>query len=372
MRRISNIMARRRMIILVSLGVVAVALLVASQFMSIKAPIQRRTDAPFGAYAGYIWFGGVSSAQGEWRVPVIPEGSKLGFGTTWIGAQASGSHGAFIQIGTAEQRGYSSDHVIENRYWAFWSDTTRNYHPRQLFLVKSKDRVKVAIKLYHADWWLTVTDTTSHKTMSLATREGSAPLNLAQWTQEDALASGGSRYPYPLLTNVRIQHLIVNGTKPRYAALYSTWMSVNGISLAPSPLRRDGFVLRPTDTSVAGRRYLDPGSGEGRAIRQFGYELERWSPTTPRHTMVSSASRLVQELRAETNALQNMSLPLHAKALATFCRHKLDAIIAQARLASRISQSAVNEWRVRVTQAADEARYADHLLRRSLGLPELP
>ncbi len=60
---------------------------------------RRITDSPFGAYAGYVWLGRVSSVQGSWTVPRIVDPSRSGLATTWIGAQTPGTRGAFIQIG---------------------------------------------------------------------------------------------------------------------------------------------------------------------------------------------------------------------------------------------------------------------------------
>jgi hypothetical protein len=335
-----------------------------------RAKHRRITDSPFGAYAGYVWLGRVSSVHGAWRVPAIIATSRPGLATTWIGGQSAGISGAFIQVGTAELRGYSPKHVIEDRYWAFWSDRARKFHPQQLFSVKPTDLLSATVSLTGGDWRLTISDATSRKTATLSTEEARVPLVVAQLTQEDALNSADARYTYPSLTPIEIGHLLVNSTVPKYASLYSTWMSINGTYLAPSPLRLDGFLLRPAMLTSAGKHYLALGIGESQAERRFGYELERWTASTSRSALQSATSRLVAVLHSESHALKEASLPPAVKGTATSLARKLDAIIAQAQLST--SPSTFYDWRARLTRDAYEARYIAHLLRRGLGLPELP
>jgi hypothetical protein len=366
-----NTPTRFRAIFFVLFGLLAaVAIFAAVQFLPRHAPSDHQTDAPFGAYAGYVWLGRVSSVQGEWRVPAIVATSRPGLATTWISAQGTGTRGAFIQVGTAELRGYSPKQAIEDRYWAFWSDKAHGYHPQKLFSVKPGDRLSAAVALSHRGWTPTISDATSHKTATLNTAEGRAPLNTAQWTQEDALTATGGRYTYPSLTAIRISHLLVNSAAPRYASLYSTWMSINGVYLAPSPLHTGGFQLQPATLTSTGKHYLLLGMGESRAVQQFGYELERWTTNTPRTTLKTATSRLVAALTDESHALRKSPLPSVIKGIATALARKLDAIIVQAQ--SPTSPSTFYDWRARLTRAAYEALYRAHLLRRGLGLPELP
>jgi hypothetical protein len=63
----------------------------------------QRSPSSFGKFAGYVWRGHVESVRASWSVPGIRVGST-GRAGTWIGAQAPGSPGAFIQIGTNEER----------------------------------------------------------------------------------------------------------------------------------------------------------------------------------------------------------------------------------------------------------------------------
>jgi hypothetical protein len=120
----------------------------------------------------------------------------------------------------------------------------------------------------------------------------------------------------------------------------------------------------------AGKRYLALSIGESQAEQRFGHELERWTATTPHSALESATSRLVAVLHNETHALKDASLPPAVKGTAASLARKLDAIIAQAQ--SRTSPNTFYDWRAQLTRDAYEARYIAHLLRRSLGLPELP
>jgi hypothetical protein len=364
---------RFRITFLAASGVlVAVVAILAVTFLPRHTPSEHQTDAPFGAYARYVWFGRVSSVQGAWRVPAIIATSRPGFATTWIGAQGAGTREAFVQVGAAELRGYSPKHLIEDQYWAFWSNKAHEYHPQSLFSVKPGDRLSAALARSRSGWTLTISDATSHKTATLNAGEGHAPLSSAQWTQEDALTSNGARYTYPSFTAIRIGHLLVNAVAPSYAHLYSTWMSISGAYQAPSPLRGDSFQLRPATLTSAGKHYLSLRIGESRAAQQFGYELERWTANTPHKTLETAASRLVAALSNEIHALRTASLPPIVKGISTSLARKLNAIVLQAQLSSRMSPSTFDYWRAQLTNEAFEALYTGHLLRRQLGLPELP
>jgi peptidase A4-like protein len=210
-----------------------------------RAKHRRTTDSPFGAYGGYVWRGRVSSVEGSWTVPRIVEPSRFGLATTWIGSQSRDARGRFIQIGSCELHGYSRAHVVENRYWAFWSDSMRNFHPQFLFRVRPGDAISASLAVAHGRSTLAIVDQTSGADVRFSTSgAANASFNEAQWTQEDASTATGEPFPYPSLTVVRFSGLAVNSAPPDYASLYSTWMSVNGVSLAPTPLVGDAFALK--------------------------------------------------------------------------------------------------------------------------------
>ncbi|MGH2832772.1 MAG: G1 family glutamic endopeptidase [Solirubrobacteraceae bacterium] len=350
---------------------VVVTLAFAVLSLSHHGHVSRQTDAPFGGYAGYVWYGHVLSVRGAWQVPAIIDTSRPGFATSWVGVQGTGSRAPFIQVGTAELRGYSPEHTIEDRYWAFWSDTAQNYHPQYLFEANPGDRLSATVALSGGSWTLTISDSTNHKTATRRTGEDHAPLNLAQWTQEDAVTSTGARYAYPSLTTVSFASLLVNATVPRYASLYSTWMSIDGRYLAPSPLHDGAFYLKPATLTRAGKYALSLVANSP-DDHQFGYELERWTATTPKKIIETSISRLTATLSAQARALRAASLPPSVKRTAVALVRQLATVIAQATPPSHISPNTLDTWRNRLTYAASEARYTEHLFRRSLRLPELP
>jgi Peptidase A4 family len=338
-----------------------------------RAKHRRITDSPFGAYAGYLWLGHVSSVEGSWTVPRIVDPSRSGLATTWIGAQASGARGAFIQIGASELHGYSRAHVAENRYWAFWSDTTRNFHPQFLFRVRPDDALSASLTLAHGRWTLAIIDHTSGSDVRFSTSEdANASFDDAQWTQEDARTATGEPFPYPSLTAVRFSGLAINSATPAYASLYSTWMSVNGVFLAPTPLAGDAFALRRATINSAGEQYLHIGALKSTARQTFWSELERWTAKTPYITIASASSRLVASLRSDVRALAAARLPKRLRSMIRLLIRKLDVTIERARPPAVRSPVALTLWRSSLISDAEALQYVAHLLLRALGLPELP
>jgi hypothetical protein len=76
-------------------------------------------------------------------VPRILRGSPLGHAGTWIGAQAPGARGPFIQIGTNDDHFSATD----SSHYAFWSDTARNFTAQFLFSVKPGDDLSASLTL---------------------------------------------------------------------------------------------------------------------------------------------------------------------------------------------------------------------------------
>jgi hypothetical protein len=266
-----------------ALGLVIALAFAVAPIVQRDPSIRRHDDAPFGAYAGYLWPGRVSSVQGAWSVPTIATGSRTGFGTTWIGVYGSTKLGAFIQVGTAELRGDSRNRIAERRYWAFWSNAAHHFHPVFLFSVRPNDDVTATLALAHTGWFVTIVDEISHQRARFATtEEGTAPFADAQWAQEDPVDSTGARYAYPSLSAVAFRRLAVNGAPPSLSSIYSSWMSVNDINLAPTPLARDGFRLRPAVLTPDGTRYLRVSDRWIAAARALGAILKRRPPTLRR------------------------------------------------------------------------------------------
>jgi hypothetical protein len=293
--------------------------------------------------------------------------------TTWIGSQAPGARGAFIQIGDAELRGYSRAHVAETLYWAFWSDRTRNFHPQFLFSVRPGDTISASLALGHRRWTLTIVDQTSGSNAQFSTSEDAdAPFDEVEWTQEDARTLTGEPFPYPLLTMVHFSRLMVNSGAPSYPSLYSAWMSVNGVDWAPTPLNDDAFALRQVTVSSAGEQYLHIRALRSTIAQTFGAKLEQWTPKTPRVEITSASEQLIASLHTEIHALADARLPESTRSSIRLLIQKLDIIIEQARPPTDMSPAAFMHWRSSLIRDAGASLYAAHMLLRALRLPELP
>jgi hypothetical protein len=343
--------------------------------LSFAVPAARNGDVPssFGADAGYVWRGPIVSVQGSWRVPRVLKSSRSGLAATWIGALGSGAQRPFIQIGTEELHGYSRSHTAENRYWAFWSDTVHEFHPVFLGRVKAGDAITARLVLKHERWILTLTDVTSHAPVQFSTNEeAKASFTEAEWTQEDATGSTGSVSPYPVLSDVTFNHLGVNFARPSYASLYSTWMSVNGRNFAPTPLRHGEFTLHGATLTATGRRYLQMGARWLAAAHLFTSELEH-SSRSHSHAEISSARlRFVTALGRDSRALQHSSFPASVRGMVRLLIDHFDALRAQSTPPASVTSATLARWVSAFGREANALLYIEHLIRRALGVPELP
>jgi hypothetical protein len=239
--------------------------------------------------------------------------------------------------------------------------------------VRPGDVLSASLILARKRWALAVVDHTSRSNARFSTsQDANASFDEAQWTQEDATTSTGERFPYPSLTGLGFSGLKVNSKPPTYASLYSTWMSVNGVSLAPTPLTGDAFALRRATVSAAGEHYLYIGSLSSNALDTFGAEFERWTTKTPYTEIASASSRLIASLRRQTGALANARLPKPASRLVRLLIDKLDAMIERLHPPAVSSPSALTRWKSSLIRSSDAAHNVAHLLLRALGLPELP
>jgi hypothetical protein len=201
-----------------------------------------------GSVASYTWKGEVRSVHASWRVPEIREGSPCGTGGTWIGAIAEG--GAFIQIGTNEEcvapTRRSDELPLEANYYSFWSDTSKDFHPKPLYNVQAGDRVEATLDVEHRRWHLTIVDeTTGAKASFTTTEETQRQPYIAKWAQED-VELPNSYSPYPRLDQVQLSDVTVDGRAPKDEDLEPSTMSVGSELLAPTPLRDGSFVIGPS------------------------------------------------------------------------------------------------------------------------------
>ncbi len=368
--RTSRCLGRFRLVVV---GVPMLLAIVVGLSLAVPGKRGGNGHAHVGAYAGYVWRGGVASVEGSWTVPRIFNFSRPGLAGTWIAALGFGARRPFVQVGTEELRGYSRNHVAESRYWAFWSNTTRHFHPIFLFRVGPGDALTAGLTLAHRRWTLTVVDETSHASAHFSTsEEADRSFDEAEWMQEDATDTTGSLFPFPALSSVGFRRLAVNSAAPSYASLYSMWLSVDGGHLAPTPLRNDAFVLRRTAVTPSGDQFLRISERANVAARIFGAELARW-PTRPSYTQISSASRrLITSLGSEIRALQHARLPLSARGMIRLLIGQLHVLLEQARSPAVMSPAALTHWRSGLSRDAEASLYTEHLIRRTLGAPELP
>ncbi len=199
-----------------------------------------------GAFASYQWSGNaVSSVHATWRVPEILQRSPCGLAATWIGASGEGK--AFIQLGTQEGclRPASGSLPLEAEYVAFWSDTSKQYHPHSLFRVGAGDLIEATLDISHRRWRLTLEDGTTGNKASFTTADETHRLPyIAEWVQEDPQLSD-SYAAYPSLSQVKLSDVLVNGKPPGEEHLTPGTLSAGNESYSPTPLREDSFEVRP-------------------------------------------------------------------------------------------------------------------------------
>jgi hypothetical protein len=247
----------RLSIVLASLLVIVVT--AAAVLLLVVGGAGASSSLSLGHFAGYQWFGKVRSVGASWTVPTISLGSHDGSAGTWIGAQGPGrtNSSPFIQVGTNEERRATPLGPL-TLYYAFWSDVRHHFHPQHLFEVNPGDQISVSLHLQRQHWTVSISDPTKRSHAHFSTRdETKGTFNTAQWLQEDVdEPNGDTPYPYPQTSNVRFRKLAVNGDPPSYSAVYSQWMSLPGIDLAPSALAGDSFSISRQTLSSPGKRYL--------------------------------------------------------------------------------------------------------------------
>jgi hypothetical protein len=334
--------------------------------------------ASFGPFAGYQWHGNVRSLQASWKVPMLEAGSPpRACAGTWIGAEAPGSNGPFIQIGTNEQlvtpheaRAWG---VPRNYYFAFWSTTAMHFKAQSLFLVRPGDRITASLVLVGGRWKLAIRDQTSGRAAHFAThQETGSAFNEAQWIQEDVTDGKTHKlFPYPQLSTVAFSSLLVNSKRPSYAYLYSQWMSEDGVNWAPIPLRNDAFALTRASVSAAGARYLRIIGQVDAAGDKFSTQSASWTARTPRQRIAAELATAVAALRNGSRALRRASWPapasqqVYSLAANLLTQISGDRAIASARPSRR---AAVSSQAFPVYNGPDTY---GHLIRRALHIPEI-
>ena len=99
---------------------------------------------------------------------------------------------------------------------------------------------------------MAIRDATMGRGASFSTaEEAHGSFNFAVWAQERS-----PRSPYPRLSAVTFEQLLVDGRLPDAASLLSSWLSTPEALLAPTPLRADAFTLTRATITPEGQRYL--------------------------------------------------------------------------------------------------------------------
>jgi Peptidase A4 family len=355
-----------------ALAAIALAFAILFGLLSNETP----SSAAFGPFAGYVWRGHVKSLRGSWTVPRVLGGSPGARAGTWIGAQASGNPGPFIQVGSDELEASHPGDAPEARYEAFWSDVSHGFHPQALFRVNPGDDISASLTLAHKRWTLAIVDLSSGAAAHFSTgAEAHASFNEADWTQEDESNDTNKPFPYPHLTAVSFRGLAVNAAVPSSADLSARWMSANGENLAPSPLRHDSFALqRAPKISGAGAQYLRIARPEDAADYAFSAELARWTAQTPHSRIASASSKFAAALSENIEALRRARWPASVQAPVESLIADLRPLLDHVRSAPSGSSGRLVAWKSALEgeMEAGAVAYAGDAVRRLLGVPIVP
>jgi hypothetical protein len=258
-------------------------------------------------------------------------------------------------------------------YEAFWSATSRGFHPQFLFPVDAGDDISASLTLTYGRWMLAVVDGTSGHAARLSTSaEARASFNGAMWMQEDVSNQAtGKLFTYPELTPISFRELTVDSVPPAYTDMYSQWMSANGSSLAPSPLQHDSFTLRATTVSAAGEQYLHIAEREDAATQTFLAQLAGWSPNTPRSQIASASETLLAVLRSNVYVLAHSRWPTRAHAMIASLIDADHVVLLDLRAVRSTPATGLAAWISRFARDVAAIGDAGHMIRRALYLPEL-
>jgi hypothetical protein len=322
----------------------------------------------FGHMAGYVWLGHVTAVRGSWSVPRVL-GAGDAHASTWIGAQAPGAphRSPFIQVGTLEDRGARGAPA----YAAFWTDTMRGFHPRILFRVQPGDAVSTALTLTAGRWRVQIVDATSLRSSAFSTsEEGTANFNLAEWLQEDPVATSGEVTRYPDLAPVSMSVLGVNGAPPRYADMYAQWMSLPGRDLAPTPLRAGTFTFTRGVLTAAGRRYLHIAHAQQVSARRVDVAAARFTGRTPASAIERVSAEAAASERRYVKDLERGAWPAAARGPISALAGEVRAEASMFAAAVRHAPASIAAWRREVVEFNPAIVRTAHEVHRALRLPE--
>jgi len=179
--------------------------------------------------------------------------NKPGLAATWIGVEAPGDPGRFIQIGVNEDSTHlPGTLVFAPSFYAFWSDTRHDFRPVLIGWVNPGDAVHLSLNFAKGRWLLGLRDPRQSFTVRLSTRQESGPMNQAEWLQEDVeMVKTHALFAYPNLSQVIFTHLSAQGKPANAAGLLAQEMRGNP-DLTLTPVHDDAFALasvRPSRSS---------------------------------------------------------------------------------------------------------------------------
>jgi hypothetical protein len=330
------------------------------------------SDRPFGAFAGYVWGGPVTSVSATFTVPRVTSGSPLGLAATWIGAQWLGAPNRFVQIGVTEGRLQSRSGKVAVAYFGFWSDVSHHFMAQPLFPAHAGDSVSAALKLDHKHWLLALTDNTSGGKARLSIgSETEEPFDQAEWVQEDPGAEN-NHVEYPLLTMPAFRHLTVNAIPPPPGSpdVFSQWMSANYGTLGATSLQGDSFTLErePGVDALAGQ-YLRLTEAARVAGHSFSRAFSNWTAKTPYAPIEKASSRYIEAAREANHALLSAPWPRRIRQLVRASVQAKDVLVATAQPPSAVTAATFARWSSGLTEASQRARRVARPLLLALGLP---
>jgi hypothetical protein len=330
------------------------------------------SDHPFGAFAGYVWVGPVTSVSATFTVPRVASGSPLGLAATWIGAQWLGAPSRFLQIGVNEGRLQASNGKVAVGYYAFWSDVRHHFKAQPLFPAHAGDSFSAALTLAHKHWLLALTDNTSGRKARFSIgAETQAPFDLAEWLQEDPGAEN-DHVEYPRLTAPTFHHLTVNAVAPPPGSpnLFSQWMSANDGTLGTTSLHADSFTLkREPPVGALAARYLRLTEGARIAANTFSREFSSWTAKTPSALIENATSRYVKATAEVDHVLLAARWPPAIRVLVRASVRAKTGLVAAARPPAAMTSATFAHWSSALSEASERARRAGRPLLLALGLP---
>lgn len=251
---------------------------------------------------------------------------------TWIAAWQVGvtPPEAFIQVGTYAKVMFELGNTVAT-YYAVWTDSAHGLHPIPLLTVQPYDRVFASLVL-------------------------------------------GQLAPYPHLSAIRFDHLMVNGKPLGPCCVNPLWMSRGRVVLAPSALKNGSFALRPQRPQLSGAqvRWLDKSGAEVSGSTPTGRaEAELSIATADSSAFHRAAKRFARGLREQIAAIRAVHWP---EPVHRSIEHYLGALSTWAiatNASEAIPTTGLQAWRTAWYRAGTRFFHATLAADRAFGVPEL-